>query len=85
MTHQSAAVYDLPSPPSQTARHDSSARELLEDTPEFRLVRDEIEALLGAPTVHCSTPVSHIRDATELTPNSTESLSVNADLRTVGE
>lgn len=49
MTHQPAAKHFTPVPESRTQR--SAERDTLNDTPELRFLRDEIEALLGSATV----------------------------------
>ena len=49
MAHQPVTVPDTPVPESATQRSDE--RDTLNDTPELRFLRDEIEALLGAAAV----------------------------------
>lgn len=62
MTEKSALVDDTPVPESE-ARW-SEERDTLNDTPELRFLRDEIEALLAAPSVRRKgpVPVIHYRD-----------------------
>ena len=49
MIYKSAAKHDTPVPQSHTVR--ITERDTLPDTPELRMLRDEIAALLGAATV----------------------------------
>ena len=51
MTYKPAAAHHTPPLPSQTVKRDPPERDTLNDTPEARFLRDEIEALLGSPTV----------------------------------
>ncbi len=55
MTHQSASAtrHDVPEPESHT--QPIAERDTLNDTPELRFLRDEIEALLGAASVRGAT------------------------------
>lgn len=61
MTQKSALKHDTPVPES----HERQAeRDTLNDTPELRFLRDEIEALLGSTTVQRATrsPLIHYAD-----------------------
>lgn len=61
MTQKSALKHDTPVPES----HERQAeRDTLNDTPELRFLRDEIEALLGSTTVQRATrtPIIHYAD-----------------------
>ena len=62
MIEKSALVDDAAVPESQAEW--SEERDTLNDTPELRFLRDEIEALLGAPSVRRTshTPVIHYPD-----------------------
>jgi hypothetical protein len=61
VTQKPAVVHKTPVPESRTQRTDQ--RDTLTDTPELRFLRDEIEALLGSPTVRRSLHVPTIRYA----------------------
>lgn len=61
MTQKPAVVHNTPVPQSRTQRIDP--RDTLTDTPELRFLRDEIEALLGSPTVRRSLHVPTIKYA----------------------
>jgi len=61
VTQKPAVVHKTPVPQSRTQRTDQ--RDTLTDTPELRFLRDEIEALLGSPTVRRSLHVPTIRYA----------------------
>ena len=61
MTQKPGVVHETPVPQSRTQRTDK--RDTLTDTPELRFLRDEIEALLGSPTVRRSLHVPTIRYA----------------------
>ena len=63
MTQKPAVVHKTPVPQSRTQRTDQ--RDTLTDTPELRFLRDEIEALLGSPTVRRSLHVPTIRYAAD--------------------
>ena len=52
MTQKSALKHDTPVPESHERR---AERDTLNDTPELRFLRDEIEALLGSTTVQRAT------------------------------
>lgn len=61
MTQKPAVVHNTPVPQSGTQR--TEQRDTLTDTPELRFLRDEIEALLGSPTVRRSLHVPTIKYA----------------------
>lgn len=57
MTHQPAAsAHHTPIPESRTQSTDE--RDTLNDTPELRFLRDEVEALLGSAAVRRALPVA---------------------------
>jgi hypothetical protein len=58
VTNNLAPKHNTPVPESHTQR--SEERDTLNDTPELRFLRDEIEALLGAASVQRSTPAPRI-------------------------
>ena len=61
MAHKPAKVHDTPVPESTIQRSDE--RDTLNDTPELRFLRDEIEALLGSATVQRAMHAPHINYA----------------------
>jgi hypothetical protein len=67
VTQKPAALHDTPVPESQTQR--SAERDTLNDTPELRFLRDEIEALLGSPTVRRAARGTAISYADDHVPN----------------
>jgi len=60
VTHKPAAKYDTPVPRSHQRQVE---RDTLNDTPELRFLRDEIEALLGSTTVQRATRTPRINFA----------------------
>jgi hypothetical protein len=71
VTHKPAAAHETPLPPSHTAMRDQVERDTLNDTPELRFLRDEIEALLGSATVRRALrapSVSYADDHVTVTP-----------------
>ncbi len=66
MTRKPAAPHDTPVPESQT--QSLAERDTLNDTPELRFLRDEIEALLGSATVRRAVHEPAIKYAEQPTP-----------------
>ena len=59
MTHQPAvSVHETPIPESRT--QSSEERDTLNDTPELRFLRDEVEALLGSASARRAVQVASI-------------------------
>ena len=46
-----AVHHQTPVPQSRTVKRDPAEPKPIDDTPELQFLRDEIEALLGSPTV----------------------------------
>jgi hypothetical protein len=66
VTQKPAVPHATPVPESQTR---SVERDTLNDTPELRFLRDEIEALLGSPTVRRATQGPAISYASDHAPS----------------
>jgi hypothetical protein len=70
--HPAASANDTPIPESRT--QSTEERDTLNDTPELRFLRDEIEALLGSATARRAMHAPSINEKPALTPTSDDSL-----------
>jgi hypothetical protein len=66
VTQKTTALHDTPVPESQT--QSLAERDTLNDTPELRFLRDEIEALLGSASVRRAVREPAINYAEQATP-----------------